>query len=119
MNRLKLNRRDNINSVREMRKSLSKMRNLTLENFILPDEDEYEGDEMPQGEEIMRRDEEQNGFTEEIKQAIVQIRKISISVIAKLADNPMSEGYTFMKRVLDMSDKAMESINNGNENKQN
>ena len=94
------------------------MKNLTLENFIMPDEREYADDEMPSNEEeIVRRPNDNNGFTEEIKQAIVQIRKISIGVIAKLADNPMSEGYTFMKRVLDMSDKAMESINNGNEDK--
>ena len=112
-------RKDNIDSVKKMRESLTKMRNLTLENFIMPDEGEFEEHEGPANEdEIIRNQQEGNGFTEEIKQAIVQIRKISIGVIAKLADNPMSEGYTFMKRVLDMSDKAMESINNGNENKQ-
>ena len=96
--------------VNEMRNTLRKMRNLTLENFIMP-EDGYD-EEMPQEEQP-----KDNGYDNDIIQAIVQIRKISIGVIAKLADNPMSEGYTFMKRVLDMSDKAMESINNGGENK--
>ena len=112
-------RKDNIDSVKQMRESLSKMKKLTLENFIMPDEGEFDEHEpISKEEEIIQKQEEGNGFTEDIKQAIVQIRKISIGVIAKLADNPMSEGYTFMKRVLDMSDKAMESINNGNENKQ-
>ena len=101
--------KENIGVVNEMRNTLDKIRNLTLENYIMPDDEGYGEEQMPQ------ETEKDNGFDEQIIQAIVQIRKISIGVIAKLADNPMSEGYTFMKRVLDMSDKAMESINNGGE----
>ena len=102
---------DNMREINEMRNMLSGIKKLTLENFIMPEEgDEEEGE---YGDEEQPQSAPMDEFTEEIKQAIVQIRKISISVIAKLADNPTSEGYTFMKRVLDMSDKAMESLNGG------
>jgi hypothetical protein len=71
----------------------------------------------PQGQEQEMPQMDNPQFNEEVKQAIIQIRKISIGIIAKLADNPTSESYTFMKRVLDMSDKAMESMNGENKQK--
>lgn len=116
-------KRDNFESVNEVRNTLHKIKQLTLESFVMPGEQNpYEGgmpsdrEEMMAGEE-METQQNQPMYDEEVKQAIVKIRKIAIGIIAKLADNPVSESYTFMKRVLDMSDKAMESMNNGGETK--
>lgn len=116
----------NYGAVLEMKHSLEKIKNLTLEGFVMPGENDHfgEGDEgqfqgpendAPVGQENAAQQEEggEMQFDSNVMEAIVQIRKIAIGVIAKLADNPVSESYTFMKKVLDMSDKAMESVHNG------
>lgn len=104
-------KKTNYNAVSALRETLNKLNNLTLESYIMPDEENMYSEDGGYEDDVLNERPEDK-FNDEVKQAIVQIRKISIGIIAKLADNPTSESYVFMKRVLDMSDKAMESMNN-------
>lgn len=110
------NRKDNYKNIQEIKNLLKISKRPIVENFMMGEEEApVDYDE----EEVVHREKRDEGIEfNEIREAIVQIRKISINIIAKLADNPTSESYTFMKRVLDMSDKAMESMNNNNAEKE-
>lgn len=114
-------RKTNFNEVEDMRESLGRIKRLTLENFIMPEDDERDDDNVEDIDDDMSDDDvndiddneelgEMGNMSEDVKQAIMQIRKVAINTIAKLANDPTTEGYTFMKRVFDMSDKAMEKI---------
>lgn len=114
-----MKRKDNFRAINEMRKMLSTTKKLTLENFIMPEEDEtpYEG-EPSSGEQRQEQAKKQESstvdvteYSAEVEQAIVEIRKISIGVIAKLANKVNSNSYQYMKKVLDMSDKALAEMN--------
>ena len=112
-----MRRKDNMTAVEEMRKSLSLTKKKLFEDFVVGDAESPYDEGVYEPEEDFEALEEkpvqdEHSFSADIKDAIVKIRKISIGVIAKLADNPTSESYTFMKRVLDMSDKALESMKN-------
>lgn len=110
-----MNRRDNFKAIQEMRKLLRETKNLTLEGFIMPEEDdeEYYGDEevlkqQPQNE--MPKQNEISGIEKEL----TQIRKIALSVINRLADQPTSPQYDTMKKIWNMVDKAIEQPQKGN-----
>lgn len=109
-----------IKEIRDIRETLNRYGKSTYESFVMPEgndyEEEYDGGYQEGGDMPQEMGDEQSPmFDSEVREAIVKIRKISIAIIAKLADNPTSESYTFMKRVLDMSDKAMESITKNGE----
>lgn len=107
-------KRDNFPAIDEMRKLLTETKRLTLENFIMPEEDEY--DDMPSmrggqpddEEEILRGND--SGIAN-IEKELIQIRKIALSVINRLADQTSSESYDTMKRIWSLVDKAIESKN--------
>lgn len=107
-------KRDNFPAIDEMRKMLTETKRLTLENFIMPEEDEY--DDMPSmrggqpddEEEILRGND--SGIAN-IEKELIQIRKIALSVINRLADQTSSESYDTMKRIWSLVDKAIESKN--------
>lgn len=107
-------KRDNFPAIDEMRKLLTETKRLTLENFIMPEEDEY--DDMPSmrggqpddDEEILRGND--SGIAN-IEKELIQIRKIALSVINRLADQTSSESYDTMKRIWSLVDKAIESKN--------
>lgn len=116
-----MKRKDNFKEVQDLRETLTRLGKMRYESFVMPEStDEFGGGEEEidietTPEQPQETQMEQPMYDDEVRSAIVQIRKISIGIIAKLADNPTSESYTFMKRVLDMSDKAMESMNKGGE----
>ena len=107
-------KKDNFPAIDEMRKMLTETKRLTLENFIMPEEDEY--DDMPSmrggqpddEEEILRGND--SGIAN-IEKELIQIRKIALSVINRLADQTSSESYDTMKRIWSLVDKAIESKN--------
>lgn len=108
-----MRRRDNINEVRKMGKMLTEMKKLTLENYILPEED----DSFDSYEEELPRDrmedthQEKRGDMSDIEKELIEIRKIALSVINRLADQTSSESYDTMKRIWSLVDKAIESKN--------
>ena len=94
---------------------------LTLENFIMPENigddysDEGEINDYPthnqeQPTETMPQHKEEGGM-KEIEKELTQIRKIALSVITRLADNPSSENYVLMKKIWNTVDKAIENTN--------
>ena len=107
-------KKDNFPAIDEMRKMLTETKRLTLENFIMPEEDEY--DDMPSmrggqpddEEEILRGND--SGIAN-IEKELIQIRKIALSVINRLADQTSSESYDTTKRIWSLVDKAIESKN--------
>ena len=48
-----------------------------------------------------------------IEKELTDIRKISLNVITRLADQPSSEQYQLMKKIWNTVDKAIENGNNG------
>ena len=112
--------------IQEMKMRLNESQ-FTFESFMMPD---YE-DENPEGvnpyedddEEIMikRNEESANEEGMPVKQSkisgiekeLTDIRKIALSVIARLADQPTSEQYDLMKRIWNLVDKAMEEPTKG------
>lgn len=111
-------KRDNFKEIDDLRKMLHETKKLTLEGFIMPDE--YE-DDMPMQddeEEILRGND--SGIAD-IEKELIQIRKIALSVINRLADQTSSESYDTMKRIWSLVDKAIESKNDedkqGNNNR--
>ena len=94
--------RDNFSAINEMRENLGKIKKLTLEHFIMPEEDE---ESFPQ----------KSGISD-IEKELIEIRKIALSVINRLADQTSSESYDTMKRIWSLVDKAIESKNNEEKN---
>lgn len=82
---------------------------------------------MPAGEEEMTdtdvtSDDEMGVGNIKDDPAFTQIRKIAITELAKMANNPTSERYELLKRIWTMIDKASEdyvNAKNGNGNMQN
>lgn len=94
---------------------------LTVESFILPDDleqEEYPAEEVSQeteySEEIPHQKDmsiqDENKYSD-IQKEIIQIRKIALSVITRLADNPSSESYDLMKKIWNMIDKVNDNKN--------
>ena len=110
-----MRKRDNFAEINEMRKMLSEVKSLTLENFIMPEEDSFE-EETP-----VEADNEEKGLQtnandmSSIEKELTQIRKIALSVINRLADQPTSPQYDTMKKIWNLVDRAIES-NTGESN---
>lgn len=107
-------KKHNFPAIDEMRKMLTETKRLTLENFIMPEEDEY--DDMPSMRGGQPEDEEEilrgnDSGIANIEKELIQIRKIALSVINRLADQTSSESYDTMKRIWSLVDKAIESKN--------
>ena len=109
--------KDNFGAINEMRNSLNKIKKLTLESFIMPEKEEEtygaeEGltQETPQEEEGVAKQDIQG--LDNIEKELIEIRKIALSVINRLADQTNSESYDTMKRIWSLVDKAIESKNN-------
>ena len=96
-------RKTNLQAVNEMKRSLDKIKKLTLEGFIMPEERE---ERDFGGEEEMAQ--ERHSETSGIEKELTQIRKIALSVINRLADQPTSPQYDTMKKIWNMVDKAIE-----------
>lgn len=104
----------NINSkqlISEMQEMLREPK-MTMESMIFSDVDNSEYDEpeeMPdeRAEEQPRMEEKPK--SDNITQAINQIRQISLKAIAELADNPADERYILLKKVWNTVDKAFEN----------
>jgi len=118
-------KRDNFNEVKDLRKKLTEMKKLTLEGFIMPDEDESHDDYEDYGDydddRVLRRDREEGSFESgegisDIEKELIEIRKIALSVINRLADQTSSESYDTMKRIWSLVDKAIESKNDEEKN---
>lgn len=104
-------RKRKFTAIDEMKRMLNGTKRLTLESFIMPEEDEYFGDEdmMPSRDEEMREPVQPKGQEiSGIEKELTQIRKIALSVINRLADQPTSPQYDTMKKIWNMVDKAIE-----------
>ena len=99
-----MRRKDNFKAVNDLRKMLTETKRLTLENYILPEEEEPFEDEMPNDEVLQRSSNDMSSIEKEL----TQIRKIALSVINRLADQPTSPQYDTMKKIWNMVDKAIE-----------
>ena len=128
-----MRKRDNFAEINEMRKMLSEVKSLTLENFIMPEEDSFE-EETPQEDDVLLQQKMDNDVTDieadneeevlhtnpndmsSIEKELTQIRKIALSVINRLADQPTSPQYDTMKKIWNMVDKAIEQPQKGNGN---
>ena len=106
-----MRRRDNFKEINDMRKMLSETKRLTLEHYILPEEDSFE-EEMPQEDDILPQDDGRD--VTGIEKELTQIRKIALSVINRLADQQTSPQYDTMKKIWNMVDKAIEQPQKGN-----
>lgn len=121
-------KRTNFAAINEIRKMLGTTKKLTLESFIMPDEDasytrrEAQADERvaPQDnvEEFSKEEKQGDGVANisGIEKELTQIRKIALSVINRLADQPTSPQYDTMKKIWNMVDKAIEQPQKGNGN---
>lgn len=118
-------RNKNRETIEEMKMMLDENRSLTLENFVMPHEEEqHQGDMMNDnsfGEEPpMHNTDDDNLEGEEkdditgIEKELTQIRKIALSVINRLADKPTCPQYDTMKKIWNMVDKAIEQPQTGN-----
>lgn len=117
------------NSVKEIISEMKLLLNepsLTLENFIMPEgfegDDQYQEDSFSEGEprnphmdkDAMPQMEEDRNDISGIEKELTQIRKIALSVINRLADQPQSPQYDTMKKIWNMVDKAIEQPAKGN-----
>lgn len=118
-------RNKNRETIEEMKMMLDENRSLTLENFVMPHEEEqHQGDVMNDNsfdeEPPMRNTDDDNLEGEEkdditgIEKELTQIRKIALSVINRLADKPTCPQYDTMKKIWNMVDKAIEQPQTGN-----
>ena len=111
-------KRDNISAINEIREMLGTTKKLTLESFIMPEKDASYREVAPQdniGEFPKGEKQEDRGVNiSGIEKELTQIRKIALSVINRLADQPTSEDYNTMKKVWNLVDRAIES--NSSEN---
>lgn len=118
-----LNKRDNFSAINDLRRLLNETKRLTLEQFVLPEDDEY-GDNYGEygDEEILNSRNQQptdNNGVADIEKELIQIRKIALSVINRLADQTSSESYDTMKRIWSLVDKAIESKNDEDKDNKN
>lgn len=115
-------KKDNFSAINEIREMLGTTKKLTLESFIMPDEDVSYTDEtvVPQDNiEKLPKEEKQVDSSiniSGIEKELTQIRKIALSVINRLADQPTSPQYDTMKKIWNMVDKAIEQPQKGNGN---
>ena len=118
-------RNKNRETIEEMKMMLDENRSLTLENFVMPHEEEqHQGDMMNDNsfdEEPPMHDTDDNHSEGEekdditgIEKELTQIRKIALSVINRLADRPTCPQYDTMKKIWNMVDKAIEQPQTGN-----
>lgn len=118
-------RNKNRETIEEMKMMLDENRSLTLENFVMPHEEEqHQGDVMNDNsfdeEPPMRNTDDNQSEGEEkdditgIEKELTQIRKIALSVINRLADKPTCPQYDTMKKIWNMVDKAIEQPQTGN-----
>jgi hypothetical protein len=107
-----MRRKNNFSDVHDLSNMLTEMKKLTLEHYILPEEDSFE-EEMPQEDDVLPQQEVDNDVTG-IEKELTQIRKIALSVINRLADQPTSPQYDTMKKIWNMVDKAIEQPQKGN-----
>ena len=117
-------RNKNRETIEEMKMMLDENRSLTLENFVMPHEEEHQGDMMNDNsfdeeppmhytDDNHSEGEEKDGITG-IEKELTQIRKIALSVINRLADRPTCPQYDTMKKIWNMVDKAIEQPQIGN-----
>lgn len=118
-------RNKNRETIEEMKMMLDENRSLTLENFVMPHEEEqHQGDMMNDNsfdeeppmhytDDNHSEGEEKDGITG-IEKELTQIRKIALSVINRLADRPTCPQYDTMKKIWNMVDKAIEQPQTGN-----
>ena len=115
-------KRDHFSAINEIREMLGTTKKLTLEGFIMPDEDVSYTDEkvVPQDtvEEFPKEEKQEDRGVNitGIEKELTQIRKIALSVINRLADQPTSPQYDTMKKIWNMVDKAIEQPQKGNGN---
>lgn len=116
-----MKRRDNFDAINEMRESIGKIKKLTLEHFIMPGEDDapYEREEPVEREGGFEERMPKESGISDIEKELIEIRKIALSVINRLADQTTSESYDTMKRIWSLVDKAIESKNNEDNNSNN
>lgn len=118
-------RNKNRETIEEMKMMLDENRSLTLENFVMPHEEEqHQGDMMNDNsfdeEPPMHSTNDNHSESEEkdditgIEKELTQIRKIALSVINRLADQPTCPQYDTMKKIWNMVDKAIEQPQTGN-----
>ena len=112
-------RNKNRETIEEMKMMLDENRSLTLENFVMPHEEErHQGNMMNDNsfdeeppmhytDDNHSEGEEKDGITG-IEKELTQIRKIALSVINRLADRPTCPQYDTMKKIWNMVDKAIE-----------
>jgi len=108
-----MRRKNNFSDVHNLSNMLTEMKKLTLEHYILPEEDSFE-EQIPQEDDVLPQD-AGNDVTG-IEKELTQIRKIALSVINRLADQPTSPQYDTMKKIWNMVDKAIEQPQKGNGN---
>lgn len=110
-------KKDNFPAINEIREMLGTTKKLTLESFIMPDEDASYTDETvaPQDtvEEFPKEEKQVDSSVNisGIEKELTQIRKIALSVINRLADQPTSEDYNTMKKIWNLVDRAIEYNN--------
>ena len=115
-------KKDNFSAINEIREMLGTTKKLTFESFIMPDEDVSYSDETvaPQDniEELPKEEKQVDSSVNisGIEKELTQIRKIALSVINRLADQPTSPQYDTMKKIWNMVDKAIEQPQKGNGN---
>lgn len=118
-------RNKNRETIEEMKMMLDENRILTLENFVMPHEEErHQGNMMNNNsfdeEPPMHSTNDNHSESEEkdditgIEKELTQIRKIALSVINRLADKPTCPQYDTMKKIWNMVDKAIEQPQTGN-----
>lgn len=115
-------KRDNYSAINELREMLGTTKKLTLESFIMPEEDDsFVDTDTNSDETVVLQDtvgnETRQDDVSNIEKELIEIRKIALSVINRLADQTTSESYDTMKRIWSLVDKAIESKNA--ENRQN
>ena len=104
--------------IEEMKLMLNDKPSMVLENFIMPEgfEDHFGEEDMSQkdmpNDTALQKTHSQSKISG-IEKELTDIRKIALSVITRLADQPSSEQYVLMKKIWNTVDKAIE---NGNEN---
>ena len=118
-------RNKNRETIEEMKMMLDENRSLTLENFVMPHEEErHQGNMMNDNsfdeeppmhytDDNHSEGEEKDDITGSEKE-LTQIRKIALSVINRLADQPTCPQYDTMKKIWNMVDKAIEQPQTGN-----
>ena len=102
-----MRKKDNFKEINDLRKMLTETKRLTLEHYIIPEEHDSFEDEMTEMEDEMPQEYSENDVTG-IEKELTQIRKIALSVINRLADQPTSPQYDTMKKIWNMVDKAIE-----------